>query len=675
MKTKYPNLFSPIVIRGKEIKNRVVSSPHSGGPNLYEAGDDGFSNLSETAAAYFGNIAKGGAGIVNTGHLGVDPRYYLGANCEHFNFFSEKTIHEHQLPIMHQMTDLIHSYGALASIELNHPGHFGTSVNGEPLLGPVSMTMSNGKAVKAMDEAEMDLVADYFANAAWIGKRGGFDIVNVHAGHNWLLGEFFSPIENTRTDAYGGTVENRARFPKMVIDRIREKVGDDMIIEMRFSVDEGMEGGITLEQAKETIKILEQTADIVQCSVGMIHNEFTEGHTFPMQYMEHGCNAPFAKEIRKDVHCVIETVGGINDPDMAERLVEEGYADLVAMARSFIADPEWARKAKENRKEDIRPCIRCLRCLNYANYPQTGTSICTVNPRRIIPKPLGTVTTGKEKKVVVIGGGPAGLQAAQEIAKNGHQVVLFEKDEKLGGRLEFAEYMEFKDDIRRYRDYLIHQVEQQKNIKVVLNTKADRSLVEKENPDAVIVAIGAKELIPGIPGAEGPNVMHAGNLFGREDEVKDKVVIVGGGQVGCEETVYLQKMGKEIDVIEMADELISEGKDTKEERFWTIFFMQHEHDMKQRDLVHAKEIDRVRIHLGSVCTRITDNGVYVKDKEGKEHFIEAGTVILATGFKPDEKAKEEFKDCAFDVIYIGDCKQVGNLLKTSSAGYYASLQI
>lgn len=680
---RYPHLFSPITIRGKVFKNRIVSSPHSGGPVLYRAGANGFAALTETAALYFGNIARGGAAVVNTGHLGVDPRYTLGANAERFDFFSGESIHEYQLPVMHMMTDLIHAYGSLASIELNHPGHFGDPVGDAMLLGPVDVdmkdkaTMAGGKQVKGMDEAEMNRVADYFAQAALIGKRGGFDIVNVHAGHNWLLGEFFSPIENTRTDEYGGSVENRCRFPLMVLKRIREAVGEDMIISMRFSASEHLEGGITPEEAAESVAIMQEAADIVQCSVGMIHSEFTEGNMFPMQYMERGCNVHFAEEIRRHVHIPIETVGGINEPEMAEKIIADGKADLVAMARSMIADPDWANKARAGHPEDIRPCIRCLRCLNYSRRPQTGVSVCTVNPRRIIHTPLPAVGAGGPRKtVVVVGGGPAGMQAVQEIGRQGHRVILFEKAGKLGGRLEFSEYMSFKSDIRRYRDYLIHQVTKLENVEIRLGTEADREKILAEKPNAVIVAVGAGNFTPPIPGADGENVIHSSDVFGRCKELGEKIVVIGGGQVGCEQTIWLQTLGKQVEVVEMEDQLMKANwRDTPEEHFWTEFYMTHEYDGGRTEVEHAKAIDRVHIHLKTKCAEITERGIWAENEEQGRFFIEADQVITATGLRPDETIKKQFENLAEDVIFIGDCEKVGDLLNTSSSGYYASLRI
>lgn len=671
----YPHLFSPITIRGKKLKNRIVSSPHSGGPNLYSAGSHGFSNLTETAAKYFGNIARGGAAIVNTGHLGVDPRFYLGSNNEYFDFFDKEHIHEHQLAVMHQMTDLIHSYGALASIELNHPGHYGRPAMDKKRLGPVS-TVKNGNEIEGMDEEELNRVADYFAEAAWIGKRGGFDIVNVHGAHNWLVGEFLSPIENTRTDQYGGSVENRVRFPIMILDRIRQRVGDDMIISMRYSVLEDAPGGITLEDSIKTVQLLQDHADIIQCSRGMIHDEFSDGYTFPMPFMAHGCNAPYAKEVKKHVTCKIETIGGINEPEMADRFIAEGYADLVAMARTFIADPYWPEKARSGHPEDIRPCVRCLRCLNYATPPQTGTSICTVNPRRIFPNPLPPQTdSGIIKRVAVIGGGPAGLQAAYETALNGHQVTLFEKSHKLGGRLAFADHVEFKADLKRYREYLITQVEKQPDITVKLDTEPSPEQIRDMGFDSVVVAIGAENVIPPIPGADGPNVLTADAAFGHEKELGQRIVIIGGGHVGCEMAVQLQTMGKEVDLIEMSDTLIKDGFETKEERFWTIFFMTHKFEFGNDDVTSYDTIDRVRTHLSSVCTKIEASRVCVKSQDGTETWIPADHVILAAGFRINESARDAYAGTAYNVINIGDCLKVGTLLGTSSTGYYASLQV
>lgn len=674
-KQLYPHLFSPITIRGKVIKNRLVSSPHSGGPILVREGKDGFMNFTETAAEYFANIARGGAGIVHTGHLGVDPRYSLGSNRERFNFFTED-IHEAQLSIMHMMTDMIHAYGAKASIELNHGGHYGAPYkNGIKRIGPCTVTLPNGNEVVGMDEEEMDRVAECFANAALIGKRGGYDIVNIHAGHNWLLSEFFSPLTNKRTDKYGGSVENRARFPKMVFERIREKVGDDMIIQMRFSANEGMPGGITLDEVLETMYILEDVVDIMQCSAGKIWTPEASALLFPLQYMKHGHNADISVNLTGKTKMKLEAIGGINDPAMADRFIEEGISDLVGMARSFIADPMWGEKARSGREDEIRPCIRCLRCMDYCVEPQTGASVCTVNPTRILHHKLPDTEPFREKNVIVIGGGPAGMEAAYELGLKGHKVTLFEKTDKLGGRLEFADYVAFKGDIARYRDYLINMVNKADNITIQLGTEATPELIRDLNPDAVVVAVGADKFIPEIPGSNGNNIIHAGDIFGHEDKLGDKLVIVGGGMVGCEATVHLQSMGKQIDIIEMADELMSEAEDLLDERFLTEFFMTHEYYDNFHTLQEIPEIDRVHIHKSSTCVEVTEKGVWMENKDGERTFIEADTVIMATGFRADNKIKEEFAGTAYDVIFIGDCEKVGDILNTSYTGYCAALRI
>lgn len=341
----------------------------------------------------------------------------------------------------------------------------------------------------------------------------------------------------------------------MVLQRIREKVGNDTIIEIRFSANEMVKGGITLEDAIKTVQILQEPIDIVQCSAGKINNITSDVYMFPMNYMQHGCNAYLAREMRKHVDVLVETVGGINEPEQADGFIADGTADLVAMARSFIADPNWGEKARLGHPEDIRPCIRCLRCMNY-HYPphNRGTSECTVNPRRTMPIPLS------------------------------------------------------ESEMTR---------------------------------------------VPFQP---------------------KKVAVVGGGFVGCEMAVHLQGKGKHVDVVEVRDELMADSKDLPKERFLTLFYMEHEYTGENVILSEAKTTDRVHSFLNTQCVEITDKGVVVS-KDGEKQLLEADSVIMATGFRPDKTLKEQFKGCAPTVLFIGDCDHVGSLWNTSRGGYAAALKI
>jgi 2,4-dienoyl-CoA reductase-like NADH-dependent reductase (Old Yellow Enzyme family)/thioredoxin reductase len=675
MNKYYPHLFSPLKVRGKTLKNRIVSSPHSFGQNLVQAGEDGYSNFTETAAVAMGVLARGGAAVINTGHLGVDPRFYIGSNQEFFNFFSKKTLHHHQLAVMHMMTDYIHAYGALASIELNHGGLRGYPVQGNICFGPMDETLPDGRQAKALDKAGMDLIADYFAEAAMIGKRGGFDMINIHGAHNWLLGEFFSPLTNRREDEFGGNAENRARFPLMVLERIRERIGPDMLMSVRFSASELMPGGLTIEEAIQTVEMIGQYSDIVQCSAGKVSSFAGIVFVHPIQYMKHGCNTYLAREIRSRLKDgpFIETLGGINDPKMAESLVAEGACDLVAMARSFIADPDWAVKARDGRAEDIRPCIRCLRCLNFADPPHRGTSECSVNPRRLYPRELPPPETPfRAKKVAVVGGGPAGMEAAIDLAGMGHNVTLYEK-QVLGGKLMFADHVVFKEDLKRYRDYLIHQVKKEKNISLKIGEEATPETIRREHYDALILAVGSKPFTPPISGTG--NAIPVTDIFGHEEKIGNKVAIIGGGAVGCETAVHLQTLGKTVELVELRDELMPENKDLSEERELTIFYLTHKYSPDYKMLQEAPETGAVRIRLTTECMGIEKGGVRVKETGKPVEFISCDSVILAAGFRSDPGLAVAFEDSASLVLTAGDCRKPGTVFDTSRGGYWAALQV
>ena len=492
---------------------------------------NGLAVFSEDAAYYYGNIARGGAGIVNTAHLGVDPRYYVGGHKEYFDLHSKQYINSRILPPMHKITERIHVYGALASVEIGHGGQWCSPKGDHSLIGPSDMVKEDGEKVQAMTEDDMDYVADCFAEAAFIGKRAGFDIVNIHGGHNWLLSEFFSPIENQRTDRYGGVAENRARFPKMVMDRIRARVGNDMILAMRISGSELQDGGITIEDVTEIVNIMSQTVDIVQLTAGRIHDSFTEAFTVPSQYMQEGCNTYLAKAVKKNANCFIETIGGINSPELADQLIKTGVADFVGMARTFIADPDWGEKARQGKPGDIRPCIRCLHCMDFCEPLDSSRSIsyCSVNPRRVFTvQPDSILGSEYKKNVAVIGGGPAGLVAAMEIADKGHKVTLLEKSNKLGGRLEFSDFLMFKDGVKKYREYLIRQIKKREAITVKLNCEGTPETVSALKPDAIIIAAGAQKFVPNIKGSDNGIVVHAADIIGSTDKLGNKLVVVGG---------------------------------------------------------------------------------------------------------------------------------------------------
>ena len=646
----YPHLFTPIVLAGQLFKNRIFASPTGLQHNHY-----GNHPINETIN-YYERKAIGGAASVCIGDAMVDSEIAL-ANGNHI-LLDDPTGRPH----LNKLSEAIRRHGCVASMELSHGGNAAriSYGQGHRIYGPVESESPGafGQPIHAcaMDEEIIQRTIRKHAEAAAFAKACGFGMVTLHGGHGWLLHQFMSPITNTRTDEWGGSFEKRMRFPLAVIRAIREAVGPQFPIEIRLSGSEVFEGGYDVEYGVRIAEALDGKVDLLHISAGSheVAEVFTVTH--PSMFLEDGVNVKYAAEIKKHVSTPVATVGALSDPEMLEEIIASGKADVVELARGLICDPDLPRKAREGRQDEIVKCMRCFTC--FSSLMTRGQICCALNPEICNEADVKFEKPAPEKKTVLVaGGGIGGMQAALTAAQRGHRVILCEKSDRLGGVLLCEEKVPFKKHLGEYLRHQALMISREKNIEVRLNTEVTPALAKELQPEVIVAALGARPSVPPIPGIDGPNVTVAEKVYTDPEKAGKKLVILGGGLVGCELAIFMAGLGREVTVLEMAPSLNSGT------------------NLLQGSSINI-ELKRLKVdvHLNTKVTKITPEGVTGEGKDG-ETFFPADTVVCALGMKPNRDEAAALALCAPEYHVLGDCVIPATVYQATNAAYFEALDI
>lgn len=673
---KYPNLLRPLAVRNFILKNRMESAnslPHFlQGPEKYPA---------DPVIAHYANRAKSGAAIVTC--MGINdfneekrcPMEMDGGHFPDFDLYNPQCQN-----YLVQLADAIHYYGAIACmgffvasnrypiLRKEHPMDPGTLefVQLDNPMGPfpgstpeqVEEFYSNVRAkVASLDEETMEQVAKSYAQQCQILKFLGFDMASIHMCYRAQMpARLLSPVTNHRTDQYGGSLENRARFPLMILKKVREAVGANFLLEILISGEEDDCGGYTLDDTVEFLRMCEPYVDIAQIRA----SEADPNH--PTNYNPE--ETPFLRQAeyikKKGVKMLIASVGGWHNPETAEHALAQGKIDIVSMARAWVSNPDYGRLVYQGRADDIVPCLRCNKC--HGRGPNDPfASVCSVNPKIGIEHRLHHLVSepGPSKRIAIIGGGPAGMKAAMDLCDRGHKVTLFESSGHLGGAIHHANYVDFKWTLRDFERYLIRQVEK-RDIEVRLNTRATPQLVAAECFDAVIAALGAEPVKPPIPGIDGEQVVFATEALLRPETLQKNVVVIGGGEVGVECGMHLAKKGHNVTVLEMRPMLAMDS---------TLIHFRSMFEEAWQAIPGFHGITNARV------TKIAAEGVTYVDESGAEHMLSAGSVVISAGMRAKRDEALSFYHVTDGFAMIGDCNAPATVQQAMRSAFAAASQL
>lgn len=619
---KFKNLLTPLKVRGVELKNRIVMTPVQ-----VNFSTDGNSN--ERYKEFFGLRARSGASLVMVEPVLVDRTQDMRV----LSLYEDRFV-----PRLAELVETIHANGALTGIQLNHLGRQGDLILKEgdpPLVAPSAIPWSPRSTVpKALEHDEIKELVEKYADVAARVKAAGFDMVEIHGAHGYLVSEFLSPLSNKRTDEYGGDEKGRTKFAIEIIQRIREKLGDEFPISIRINGADNIPGGLVLEDTKAIAPLLvEGGVDMISISAGANGAYPT---IVPGYETRAACYVPFAEGVRSVVDVPVLGGGCISDLNLAEKIVEAGKVDLVAMTRAFIADPEFIHKTFNGRSKEIRKCVRCNTCIDNSMY---GSLICLVNPEAGREAEFALQIAKKPKKVMIIGGGLAGLETARIAASRGHDVSIYEKGDELGGQWLLAAVPPHKEVFNALKNYLIGQVDKH-GVTVKLGHEVSLADVEKNSPDAVVIATGATPLIPPIPGVDRESVILAQDVLKGHEVTGSHVTVIGGGAVGLETAEFLVDQGKDVTVVEMLKKI---GQGMGATIRWNMLSRMRGQGPK---MITSARVDEI----GEKEIKLTKDG-------GDVTWETYDAIVLAVGIQSVNELVDGVREKIEEVYVIGDAAE------------------
>jgi 2,4-dienoyl-CoA reductase-like NADH-dependent reductase (Old Yellow Enzyme family)/thioredoxin reductase len=633
-------LWEPVRIGQMELRNRIVMAPMG----TKHASKEGY--VTDQIKDYFEARAQGGTGLIIVEATLVHPQ---GRGFQKLlEIFDDKFI-----PGLSELVGVIHKHEAKAAIQLQHCGRMAKSrLTGMQPMGPSPIPAPGGEVPKELTLEEIKEIIGYFADAAVRAKRAGFDGIEIHGAHGYLIDQFLSPSSNKRQDIYGGGVKNRSRLLTETIKAIKGAVGSGFPVWCRINgMEYGTEGGTTLEDAKETARLAQEAgADAIHVSA---HGPKAPQHQQALKPIS-GVFAHLSQGIKEAVTVPVIVVGRIT-PEAGDRILAEGKADLVAIGKAFLTDPEIPNKMASGKVEDIRPCILCMGCRD--DLFDIGASVgCQVNPAVGKEAEFRTVPAKTAKKILVVGGGPAGMEASRVAALRGHKVTLWEKSSRLGGQLNYAAIPPYKNGIEPLIKYFQTQMDKV-GVKVELGKAATANRVKKFKPQVAVVATGSIPIIPEACRKKSGNIMTALEVLGGDKNIRERVVVVGGGRIGCEVAEFLAERYKDVMILEMLEEI---GTDIG--------------PSLRPAIIERLKAAGIRIETGIKITEITEKGVGGL-RNGRSEFFDAATIVIAVGMKSERHLVSALEGIVPEIHQVGDCIEPRRIREAIADGYHVGLKI